>query len=208
MLADVREPSEVLTPAGLGAALADRARQKPGPAAGPRILAVDGWSGSGKTSLAERMAIGLGAPCVHLDDWVPGWSGLARSVDLLVEWVLAPLADGRPAGWRRWDWDTGHFGAWEVLPAADLVVVEGSGAGSAPARPWLSGLVWITIDEGERQRRLHARPDWGTYAPWAGMWAGQERAQRAGEDPCATADAVVETGPDSAGPVRVHWADR
>ena len=85
---------------------------------------------------------------------------------------------------------------------------EGCGAGSAPARPWLSGLVWITVDEDERQRRLRARPDWPTYAPWAGMWARQERAQRAGEDPWATADAVVETGPDATGPLRLTWRDR
>jgi hypothetical protein len=169
-------------------------------------VAIDGWSGSGKTALADRMAPALDAACFHLDDVVPGWSGLARSVELLVAWVLAPLAESRPARWRRWDWEAGTFGKWEVLVPTELVIVEGCGAGSALARPWLSGLIWIAVDDDERARRLKARPDWPTYAPWADMWAEQERALRAGEDPPATADAVVEPGDDPLGRLRVTWA--
>ncbi len=171
-------------------------------------MAIDGWSGSGKTSLADRLAPAIDAPCVHLDDLVPGWSGLARSVELLVEWVLAPLAAAGPARWRRWDWEAGAFGKWEILAPTELVVVEGCGAGSALARPWLSGLIWISVDDEERSRRLKARPDWPTYAPWADMWGRQERELRAGEDPLASADAVVETGDDPIGELRVTWTSK
>jgi hypothetical protein len=194
MLAGV-PASEVVTVEALAAGLDARARRRRRTTGGPLIVAVDGWSGSGKTSLAERLAPALDAPCAHLDDWVPGWQGLARSVELLVEWVLAPLADDRPARWRRWDWDTGSFGGWEVLAPARLILVEGCGAGSALARPWLSAVVWIAVDDDERQRRLRARPDWPIYAAWADRWARQEDALRSGEDPRASADAVVETGP-------------
>ena len=186
---------DALTPETLGAALLSRpGRAWPGRS---RVIAVDGWSGSGKTSLAGRVAAAVGVPCVHLDDWVPGWSGLARSVELLVDWVLRPLAEGRPARWQRWDWNTGRFDpATQVLAPADVVIVEGCGAGSALARPWLSTVMWISLDEPQRRRRLRARPDWPIYAPWADMWAEQERALRAGEDPLAAADVIVETDSD------------
>jgi hypothetical protein len=174
---------------------------------GPLVVAVDGWSGSGKTSLAERLAPHLDAPCLHLDDWVPGWEGLERSVELLVEWVLAPLADGRPARWRRWDWAAGRWEGWNDVPDSAVLVVEGSGAGSAAVRPWLSTSLWIAADDVERERRLRARTDWATYEPWVAVWARQERRLRAGEDPTATADAVLELGADPDGPLRVTWTD-
>jgi hypothetical protein len=198
-------PPERLTVEELAAGLQARTAPEEAGAGRCRIVALDGWSGSGKTSLADRLSPALGAPCVHVDDWVPGWDGLARSVELLVEWVLTPLAAGQPARWQRWDWDTGRFGEWTVLPPRGLVLVEGCGAGSALARPWVSTLVWLCLDEQDRDRRLRARPDWPTYAPWADMWAAQERALRAGEDPLAAADVVVDTGGEPPGSLLVTW---
>jgi hypothetical protein len=199
-------PAQVLTPAALAAALDALTQARAGGKGGTRVIAIDGWSGSGKTSLAEHLAPALGAACLHLDDWVPGWHGLARSVELLVEWVLQPLALGRPARWRPWNWARAGFDPWEVVAPAELIVVEGCGAGSALARPWLTAQVWISIDDDERARRLHARPDWATYAPWADMWAAQEAALRAGEDPPALADAVVEVGSETPEQLQVRWA--
>jgi hypothetical protein len=168
------------------------------------IVAIDGWSGSGKTSLADRLAPALGVPCIHMDDWVPGWSGLARSVDLLVEWVLAPLADGKPARWRMWDWVRGDWGDEREQQPEPLILIEGCGSGATAARPWLSGLIWLESTGDERAARLRARPDWPTYERWAAMWAEQEAALRAGDDVADVADLVVETGDETGGRLAVR----
>lgn len=172
--------------------------------ASTRVVAVDGWSGSGKSALASWLAPALGAPCVPVEDFVPGWHGLAESVRLLVRWVLEPLAAGEAARWRRWDWAAGGWGEEVSLAPAPLVLVEGCGAGAAAARPWLDTLVWLEVGAGERARRLRARDDWVIYAPWAQVWSDQERALRAGDDPRRHADAVVEDRPSG---TRVAWRD-
>jgi adenylylsulfate kinase-like enzyme len=59
------------------------------------VIAVDGRSGSGKTSLAARLRSALHAPVVTLEDLYGGWDGLERGIDLLVSEVLEPLAAGR-----------------------------------------------------------------------------------------------------------------
>ena len=62
-----------------------------------RVLAIDGRSGAGKSSLAAAMSGELGAPVVSLEDLYGGWDGLENGIDLLVSEVLEPLAAGRAA---------------------------------------------------------------------------------------------------------------
>lgn len=156
------------------------------------VVGIDGWSGSGKTTFGDALAAELGVPVVHLDDLVAGWHGLAGSVDRLVTEVLQPLAVGRAATWRRWDWGAGAWGSETVSqPPAPLILVEGCGAGAAPVRPYLTALIWLDVAEEERMARLRARDDWPLYEPWIEVWAAQERGLRAGDDPAAHADVVV-----------------
>src|SRR6478735_90882 len=86
------------------AALAAPARLGP-----VRLVAVDGPAGSGKTTFAERLAGELGAPVVHLDDLLEGWTDLRSMWPRLEKWVLAPLRRGDDAAYRTYDWHAGEF---------------------------------------------------------------------------------------------------
>jgi hypothetical protein len=210
MLTSVGDLTPALSVPDFARAVVERMDQVPAPTTNARVIAIDGYSGSGKTYLADRVALALGAECVHLDVFVPGWFGLARSVELLVEWVLEPLAAGRGAGWRRWDWERHEFGKWEALAVrvGGIVIVEGCGAGSRGALPWLSTLIWVDATTEERGRRLRARHDWNVYEPWFEVWADQEHVLRTSDDPAVVADAVVtmnEGRPDRTDTVNVAW---
>src|SRR5665811_2548520 len=70
-----------------------------------KVVAVDGPSGAGKTDFAAALAERLpSAQLLHMDDLYPGWDGLAQAVADLHDQVLAPLAAGEQAAYRRWDW--------------------------------------------------------------------------------------------------------
>ena len=62
----------------------------------PVIIAVDGRSGAGKTTLAVELAARLRAHHTgsrfHLEEIYPGWDGLAAGVERYVSTVLAPLS--------------------------------------------------------------------------------------------------------------------
>ena len=47
-----------------------------------RLIAIDGPSGAGKTTLARDVAAVLAAPTIHMDDLYPGWDGLRAAVGL------------------------------------------------------------------------------------------------------------------------------
>ncbi|GAB7045683.1 AAA family ATPase [Catenuloplanes indicus JCM 9534] len=166
-------------------------RSLPATAGRTRVVCVEGRSGAGKTGLAGALAADLGATLIRMDDLYPGWDGLLGGVDALREWILAPLAAGQPARWRRWDWAAGAYRDWEPLHAGDDLVVEGVGCGAGALRPYRSGLVWIEVPEAERKRRALAR-DGETYAPHWERWARQEDAFYAANQVREHADKIID----------------
>jgi uridine kinase len=163
--------------------------------AGTRILAIDGPSAAGKTTLAAAVQWAfpqLGpVPVVHLDDLYPGWDGLADGVARLLEWVLRPLASGRQARYRRYDWDRRDYAEWHELPQTPVLVLEGAGSGSTACLPYLSLLVWVTAPEPIRFARAMAR-DGETYRPYWERWARQEERHFAVHNPIADAALVLD----------------
>ena len=136
---------------------ADRNRQDR-----PWVLAVDGRSGSGKSSIANLFHRSVPAcAVVHTDD-VAWHQSFFDWSDLLVEGILKPLRNGeavsyRPPGWHK----QGRPGAIEVAAGLDLVVVEGVGASRTEVMPWIDSSLWVQSDLDEAERRGIAR-DGGT----------------------------------------------
>ena len=171
---------------------------------GPRIVAVDGPSGAGKTTLARDLADALARTAgrtevVHLDGLYPGWDGLDAAVPLLVRRVLAPLAAGTPVSVPTWDWERDRPGPERALtrlgpPSPAAVVVEGVGAGARAASRYLAGIVWLEGPEAQRRARALAR-DGDAYAPHWQRWADQERAHFARERTRERAGIVLAPGP-------------
>ena len=174
------------------AALVGRRRQPQRPARTGKalVIAIDGRSGAGKSSLAAELAAALGAPVVALEDLYGGWDGLERGIDLLVCDVLAPLRAGRAALVPRYDWAAGDWGEPWPLEPPEVLIVEGVGAGAKRAAAYTDVLVWIEEPPDVRKNRALTR-DGATYAPHWDTWAAQEDALLARDPIPARADLVI-----------------
>ncbi|OLT19069.1 hypothetical protein BJF86_01790 [Serinicoccus sp. CNJ-927] len=162
-----------------------------------RVVAIDGLSGSGKTSLATALARDLRAPLVQMDDLYPGWDGLAASPALLAEQVLEPLSRGERAAYRRWDWYADRWAAEPVpvvVEPGGVLVVEGCGSSVGPASEHADVRVWVEAEEGLRRRRGLAR-DRETFRPHWERWADQEQQVFGADGTRERADLVLDTTP-------------
>ena len=107
-----------------------RRRPDQGSSGRPAVLAIDGRSNNGKTTLAARIGeLVPGSVVIHTDDiaWAHSRFGWA---DLLIDGILVPVHHGQAVSYRppRWD-EHGREGSIQVPAGCPLLIIEGDGAG-------------------------------------------------------------------------------
>ena len=132
-----------------------------------------------------------------MDDLYPGWDGLAAGPDRLLDWVLEPLATGRPARYRRYDWEAGEYAEWVKVPSASTLIVEGCASGARLGAPYLSFLIWVAAPPDVRMRRGIER-DGEVFRPHWERWAAQEQVHFAAEGTASRADIRIDGAPAAA----------
>ncbi len=133
----------------------------------PVIAAIDGRCGAGKTTLAARLAEMAGYPVVHMDDYFP--QPYQRTAERLAtpggnvdherfrEEVLIPLRSGGKALVRHYDCRTQTMGEAIPVPAAPVVIVEGSYACHPALWDAYDLRVFLDAAPGEQMARITAR---------------------------------------------------
>ena len=159
----------------------------------PRVIAIDGRGGTGKSTLAERLRLVVPASgVVHTDDiaWNQAFFDWG---DLIVENVLRPLHRGeavefRPPAWIAHD-RSGAIG----VPAEDVVWIEGTGIIREEFAPWIDASIWIQGDLDEQERRLVARDgDSAAQQQHIAEWLAEELPLILREQPWRKATIVVD----------------
>ncbi len=169
----------------------------------PVLVALDGRSGVGKSTLAGRLADALDGVVVEGDDFYAGGTALrgdspAERAAACIDWtrqrpVLEALAAGKEAAWRAFDWDAFDGRLRDeptVLAPGPVVILEGVYA----ARPELADLfdmrVVLVVPDEMRLSRLEERE--GTIGPWERQWHEAEDFYFATIMPMERFDVVVD----------------
>jgi uridine kinase len=145
-----------------------------------RAVAVDGPSGAGKTTFAQRLAgalAGAGArvAVVHTDDLLDGWDDQFDFWTRLDAGVLAPLRDGRPGRYPVYDWVRGRFDGSREVPVPAVLIIEGGTAARAAVRPELTASVFVSAPAELRLSRALTRDGAAVREPLRRWMAAEDR---------------------------------
>ncbi|MEV4099855.1 hypothetical protein AB0J42_06300 [Nonomuraea sp. NPDC049649] len=173
--------------------LARRIRALPPSCGAVRLIAVDGPAGSGKTTYAGALAATLECQVIHADDFpVPWHEGPATWFAALFDQVLEPLRQGRPGGFRRYDWVRGAYAEHVTVPVAPALIIEGVGTARKSAAHLLAYVIWLEAPDDLRLRRVLDRDGPGLEERWR-EWFAAERDWFTADDTRARADLIVST---------------
>ena len=176
---------------------------------GPRIVAIDGRGGSGKSTIARNLqAISDEVTIVQMDDlYRPSVERQGNALDLppgsSFDWprlereVLHPLRHGRPAAFRRYNWESDTLQEMISVNATGIVLVEGCYSTLPELVSWFDFTIWVECDAATCLERGIARSGEAEREIWTTEWAPLEDRYIQQQRPMSRAQMVIDTNDDS-----------
>lgn len=162
-------------------------REDPSDGSKPVMVAIDGHSAAGKSTLADLLQLALGERCtvVAMDDFYRLMDPTDRAaltpregVDQYYDWqrldreVLAPARVGSRLSYGLHDWDNNVIGSDRSLDCPPLLIVEGVYSSRAELREHFDIHVLVTSPPPVRLARQIARGE--NSIEWIERWAAAE----------------------------------
>jgi hypothetical protein len=162
----------------------------------PLVVAVDGRSSSGKTSLCRRLcALNDDWTTLHTDDlawWHSrfGWTDLlSQALDLVDEGGAVNFV---PPAWR----ERGRAGAIKIPAGSQMLLIEGVGSSRREHAPLVHAAVWVQADLRDGKRRNAERVASGeTTEEGVRGWMAEEYPFLEADRPWERADLIVAGTP-------------
>ena len=133
----------------------------------PFLVAIDGGSAGGKSTMGAALARALDATLIHMDDFfLPGALRTPERLrqpggnvhwERVLEQVLEPLKAGRPLEYGVFDCSAMAVTVFRREPVRDVVIVEGAYSLHPALRDTYDLKVFLSVDAPTQRARILAR---------------------------------------------------
>jgi uridine kinase len=168
-----------------------------------QLLAIDGHSAAGKSTLAAEIAAHVpAATIIHADDFYRPMAEVDRALldaaggyQWYYDWqrleaqVLAPLSRGETTRYQHYDWEANQLAEWTTVEPSGLIIVEGCYAARPQLRQYYDTIVLVETTPARRAERQRARVN--DSPAWIERWEAAERYYFASERPHVYADFIL-----------------
>ena len=124
------------------------------------LIAIDGVAGSGKTTLALKLATDLtDSYVVHMDDLYDGWNNpLSQKLTArVISQLLNPISKQMSVSYQVFNWKLNRFTDFKSVPQSKYLILEGVGSAQREFRPYMNKIIWIECDPNLGYNRVIAR---------------------------------------------------
>jgi uridine kinase len=170
------------------------------------LIAIEGFGGSGKSTVATRLArLLLGAHVVGIDDFIvkeklaePSWDCGTFDRRRLEQEVLKPAVNGRPIVYRKLQWKNNTLSDPVAIPPVPFLIVEGISSYHPDIAHYFDFKIWVQVPMEVARTRGHARDGSGENARYWDLWMSNDLKHQSEYHPDLVADFVIDNGPDVA----------
>lgn len=147
------------------------------------IIGIDGLGASGKTTVAQAVALlRKDVSIIHTDEFylpenergkkAPANDGVSQDFDWdrLDAQVFQAAARGLLVKYQHYDWRADRWGDWIEVPAGNWIIIVGVYALQSRFFPYLDYSIWVDIPREERIRRMTEREGEAVSELWQQKW--------------------------------------
>ena len=165
----------------------------------PIIIAIDGRSASGKSTLAGLLSSSLSAPVIHTDDFYLPLAQRTEQImsqyfghmdlERLRKEVLIPLFTGEPFSYRPFSCKSQMLLEEVHIPASSVVIIEGTYSLFPSLLPFYD--IKIFLDTKSQRKRLLAREGEDGFKRFSDLWIPREEEYFSSTHPEKICDLVI-----------------
>lgn len=164
------------------------------------LIGVEGFGGSGKSTIADRLAKALkDSYVISIDDFIikehiieDDWDKQAFDRQRLASEVLLPYKSNRGASYRKLEWKSNTLSSPHVIPNVSYLIVEGISSYHPSISHYYDYKIWIDtpIDIAASRGRLRDKGN-ENEAHWD-LWAKNDLQYQQKYHPELEADFVIK----------------
>lgn len=168
----------------------------------PVLIAIEGFGGSGKTTIANKLKDALlDAYIINIDDFIIkskltelSWDKGAFDRERLERQVLIPATTGKEIAYQKLIWAKDTLNEPITVPKVAYIIVEGISSYHPNIAKYYDYKIWVDTPIELAKERGHVRDSSNENAQHWDLWAENDLKYQQKYHPEKVADFVIENG--------------